>query len=211
MDERPIGRGSLVSAEIFVEGGGDSNFLKSRCRDGFRSLLEKSGFKNRMPKIHPSGDGGAALKRFRKAIANNVNTDYLGLLIDSEDPVDNINRPWDHLSKRSGTGWRKPEGSSDDQLLFMTTSMETWIAADREALRKRFPRDLNENRLPGLTGLEARRRDDVFTALERSTNRRYTKGQVSFELLGCLNPDTLEQHLPSFRRARKILNEKLES
>ena len=199
-----------MSAEIFVEGGGNSSFLKSRCRDGFISLLEKSGFEGRMPKIHPSGDGGAAMKRFRKAYANHGRrTDYLGLLIDSEEPVDNINKPWEHLSKRQGTDWKRPSGADDDQVLFMTTSMETWIAADHEALRKRFPRDFNRNRLPSLTDLEARRRGDVRKALEQSTNDRYTKDKVSFELLGNLNPDTLEQHLPSFRRARRILNEKL--
>ena len=118
-----------MSAEIFVEGGGsESSFLKSRCREGFRLLLEKCGFKNRMPKIHPSGDGGATLKRFRKAFAASDNTNYLGLLIDSEEPVDNINKPWDHLGRRQGTGWSRPKGASDDQLLFMTTCMETWIA-----------------------------------------------------------------------------------
>ena len=200
-----------MSAEIFVEGGGDSNFLKSRCREGFKLLLEKSGFKKRMPKIHPSGDGGAALKRFSKAYANSGRTDYLGLLIDSEDPVDNINKPWDHLSKQHATGWSRPKGASDDHLLFMTTSMETWVAADRNALCERFGQGVNQNQLPPLNDLEGRDRKDVFKALEQATNNGYKKDKTSFELLGSLNPDTLEQHLPSFRRARRILDEKLGS
>ena len=208
MDERSTGRGSLVSAEIFVEGGGESNFLKSRCREGFRLLLEKSGFEGRMPKIHPSGDGADAVRRFRKTAADSHHSNYVGVLIDSEDPVENINKPWEHLRKRGGSDWQRPSGTGDDQVLFMTTCMETWIAADHEALRKRFPRDFNGNRLPASNGLEHRHRNVVLTALRQATNDRYSKGAISFELLGSLNPETLQQ-LPSFRRARRILNEKL--
>ena len=198
-----------MSAEIFVEGGGESNFLKSRCRDGFRLLLEKSGFAGRMPKIHPSGDGAAALRRFRTAVSDGRRSDYVGVLIDSEDLVDNINEPWYHLSKRQGSIWQRPDDACDDQVLLMTTSMETWVATDHEALRRRFPRDFNESRLPTLDGIEDRNRSDVFNALKGATDDRYEKGAISFELLGKLNPDTLAEHLPSFVRARRILEEKL--
>ena len=210
MDERTTGWGSLVSAEIFVEGGGESNFLKSRCRDGFRLLLEKSGFAGRMPKIHPSGDGAAALRRFRKAVSDGRRSDYVGVLIDSEDPVDNINEPWDHLSKRQGSIWQRPDDACDDQVLFMTTCMETWIAADREALREAYARrGINENALPPLDALESRNPQDVFNRLKNGTNNQFDKGEESFKILGQLNPDTLAELLPSFERARRILNEKL--
>ncbi len=95
--------------------------------------------------------------------------------------------------------------------MLMTTSMETWIAADRDALRERYGRHLRENALPSTVNLENRHRNDVLRALQNATNSRYKKGEESFTILGNLNPDTLEQHLPSFRRARRILNEKLGS
>ncbi len=41
-----------MSATIFLEGGGDSKELHIRCREGFRQLLEKCGFKGRMPRLN---------------------------------------------------------------------------------------------------------------------------------------------------------------
>ena len=74
-----------------------------------------------------------------------------------------------------------------------------------------FGQQLRESALPPLADIETRGRHDVQARLERATSdcpNRYTKGQRSFELLGKLNPDTLEQ-LPSFKRARRILEANL--
>ena len=198
-----------MSAQIFVEGGGDTTQLRNRCREGFRKLLENCGFRDRMPRLSAVGSREFAFDRFKTALSDTDNSDFVALLIDSEDSITDVERTWDHLRQRDG--WSKPEGTTDDQVLFMTTSMETWMVADRSTLRNRFARDFNENRLPPLVDLERRRRDDVLTALERATNGRYVKKAISFELLGALDPSVLQQHLPSFRRARRILNEKLRS
>ena len=160
-----------------------------------------------MPKLSAVGSRESAFDRFKTALSDTDNSDFVALLIDSEDSITDVERTWDHLRQRDG--WSKPEGATDDQVLFMTTSMETWIVADRSALRNRFARDFNENRLPPLVDLEDRRQDGVFARLKRATNNRYSKGAISFELLGSLDPGTLEEHLPSFRRARRILNGKL--
>ena len=161
-----------------------------------------------MPKLSAVGSRESAFDRFKTALSDTDNSDFVALLIDSEDSITDVERTWDHLCQRDG--WSKPEGVTDDQVLFMTTSMETWIVADRSALRGRFPRGFNENRLPLLVGIESRNRNDVLDALRRATNNRYSKGKISFELLGSLDPNVLEQ-LPSFSRARRILNEKLGS
>ena len=196
-----------MSVRIFVEGGGDTAQLRNRCREGFRKLLENSGFRDRMPTLSAVGSRESAFDRFQTALSDLDNSDFVALLIDSEDPITDVERTWDHLRRRDG--WSRPECATDDQVLLMTTCMETWIVADRDALRNRFVRDFNENPLPPLVDLEGRRRDDVYARLRRATNNRYSKGAISFELLGNLNPDTLEQRLPSFRRARWILNLKL--
>lgn len=197
-----------MSATIFVEGGG-SQASDRECRAGFRRLWERCGFRGRLPRVFPSGGRNTAFEDFNNHTSSPTGDDYVGLLVDSEDPVADPERPWDHL--RSRDGWVKPTGAEDDQALLMTTCMETWIAADREALRQRYPRNFNENPLPALSGIEGRPRNDVFNALRSATNDRYSKGKISFELIGRLNPDTLEQHLPSFQRVRGILNEKLGS
>ena len=192
---------------VYVEGGGNEKDLRLRCRGGFAGLIAKCGFK-RQPKVVACGGRSEAFRKFRATHKNSSRGDCILMLIDSEDPVTNINKTWEHLRQRDG--WWKPEGATDDQVLFMMTSMETWIAADRNALRGRFPRGFNENPLPALPGIESRNRNDVLNALRRATNNRYSKGKISFELLGSLDPNVLEQ-LPSFSRARRILNEKLGS
>ena len=85
-----------------------------------------------MPKLSAVGSRESAFDRFETALSDTDNSDFVALLIDSEDPITDVERTWDHLRQRDG--WSRPEGGTDDQVLFMTTSMETWIVADRSAL-----------------------------------------------------------------------------
>ena len=94
----------------------------------------------------------------------------------------------------------------------MTTCMETWIVADRSALAAHYGQALQESGLPPLTDLEARSRDTVQESLAHATRgctRAYAKGKRSFAVLARLDPEVLEGHLPSFSRARRILDSKL--
>jgi len=90
--------------------------------------------------------------------------------------------------------------------------METWVVADRDALRKHYGSKLQVSALPPLVQLEGRGRHDVQDRLAHATRNcknAYTKGKRSFELLARLTPAVLEEHLPSFVRTRRILNDKL--
>ena len=42
---------------------------------------------------------------------------YVAMLIDSEDPIDDIEATWHHLRESQRDGWAKPEGARDDQVL----------------------------------------------------------------------------------------------
>ena len=200
----------MVKAHIYLEGGGDYKYGKIRCREGFNKLLEKCGFTGRMPKLTASGSRNSAYDDFKTAHAGASGTDYVALLVDSEDPVTDIGKPWAHLFNRDG--WLQPPGATDDQALLMTTCMETWITADHGALASHFGQCLQASALPPPQGLENRGRDDVQTRLENATRDcpgMYAKGKKSFELLGKLDPKAIEPKLPSFGRACKILNAKL--
>ena len=198
-----------MRVRIFVEGGGSSSSSKRLCRQAFAALLRRCGFSARNVQIAVRACGGRskAFRQFQIAHRAASRNEYVAMLVDSEEPITEVERTWAHLRKRDG--WSKPRDSKDEHVMLMTTSMETWIAADRDALRERYGRHLRENALPPLVNLENRLRDDVLLALQNATNSRYKKGEESFTVLGKLNPGTLEQHLPSFRRARRILNEKL--
>jgi len=74
-----------VSARLYLEGaarGADSKEMKSRCREGFRKLLEKCGYKERerMPRLVASGPRDAAFGDFETALAGKAPGDYRGAL-----------------------------------------------------------------------------------------------------------------------------------
>ena len=200
----------MVSARIYLEGGGDSKDGSRRCREGFRKLLERCGLSGRMPKLVASGSRSDAFDRFKAFHSYVSGTEYVALLIDSEGRVSDIQETWDHL--RRTDGWQRPEGARNDQVLLMTTCMETWIVADQAALREHFGQGLRPNALPSPTNLESMSTGDIQNRLENATRgcaAPYTKGPRSYEVVGKLNPDTLESHLPSFGRARRILADRL--
>ena len=132
------------------------------------------------------------------------------MLVDSEEPVESLEKTWDHLKSRDQ--WDKPAGALDEQVIFMTTCMETWIVADRAALREHYGQHLQEHALPALVDLEKRHRHEMHDSLvhaSRNCSNAYSKGKRSFEVLAKLDPAVLKQHLPSFVRVDRILQETL--
>ncbi len=199
----------MVRAKVFVEGGGDSKDLRKRCNEGFSKLLEKAGFRGRMPRLTACGGRGEAYDSFCTEVRQGC-FDWVALWVDSEEPMRDLNAAWAHLAGRDG--WNRPHGVTDDQVLLMVTCMESWIAADRDTLREHFHGELLEGKLPSLVDLEARNRHQVQAALVAATagcTNRYAKGARSFEVLGKLAPDALRQRCASFARCERILNEKL--
>lgn len=200
-----------MSAAIFIEGsklGEDSKEMDVRCRKAFHALLDPICPK-RKPSIHPCGGRDRAFKDFQTA-HKQEKAKFVALLVDSEDPVEDLKKPWEHLKKRDN--WDRPKGANDDQVFFMTTCMETWIVANREALKAHFKQNFQENALPPLHDLENRHRHDVLAKLEHATRNcpnTFKKGNRSFEILAKLSPTVLRSHLPSFKRMEDILKAKL--
>ena len=105
-----------------------------------------------------------------------------------------------------------PLGATDEQVLLMATCMETWIVADRSALSAHYGQCLQMSALPADYNLESKDKamvqDSLFHATRNCTGP-YDKGKKSYELLGEINPAVIEPLLPSFKRARDILDSKL--
>ena len=199
-----------MNVTIYLEGGGNSKESQTRCREGFRKLLEQCGFRGKMPKLVACGGRSQTYDSFCTGHRNASRGCMVFMLIDSEDPMANIEETWPHLKFRDG--WEKPENAGDEQVLMMTTCMETWIVADRATLKSHFGQNLQESGLPAAVNLESRSRDAVQTALVHATRNcinKYEKGKRSFQILSELSPDRLSDHLPSFTRTKRILNENL--
>jgi hypothetical protein len=179
-----------------------------RCRESLHKLLEKAGLP-RQPRLSACGGRGNTFEDFQTAHGRRQPGDYIAMLVDSEEPVADAEEPWAHLKARDG--WDRPEGASEDQVLLMTTCMETWIVADRTSLREHYGVKLQESALPPLHDLEVRARQDVQDRLSHATRdckNAYAKGPRSFEIVAELQPAAL-QNLPSFARAIRILRERV--
>ncbi len=163
-----------------------------------------------MPRLVACGGRSATFDDFKTAHSNAANDAYVAMLIDSEDPIAEIEETWAHLKKRDG--WDKPDGADDKQVLLMVTCMESWIVTDRQTLRSHYGSKLQASALPALDVMETRDRDSIQNALfhaTRNCKNAYAKGQRSFEVLAALEPSALRPHLPSFVRCERILTEKL--
>ena len=110
-----------MKTTIYLEGGGDTRDLKSRCREGFHKLLLRCGFAGRMPHLVACGGRDAAFDDFKTGLAHAKDGDFVGLWIDSEDPMADIKATWSHLKTRDN--WDKPDGATDEQVLLMTACM----------------------------------------------------------------------------------------
>ena len=198
----------MTGAKIYLEGGGEGKSTRVDCEEGFSKLFKACGYSGRMPRIVACGSRKDAYDSFKAAQAG-AGGAYLALLVDSEDDVTDIEKPWEHLRKRDGKEWEKPANATDKQVFLMTNCMETWIVADREALRLHYHGKFQENSLPPLIDLEKRHRHDVQDKLAKATsecNNGYEKGKRSFEPLHKLRRNILEPLLPSFARMCRILD-----
>jgi len=199
----------LVKARICIEGGGDSKELGIRLQQAFTKLIEKIGLKGRMPGPRWGGGRDQTFDKFKIAHRHASKDTFVAMLIDSEEPVEEIEKPWDHLKKRDN--WDAPSEATDDQALLMVVCMETWIVSDRATLKTHYGSSLQESALPPLTGMESRDRETIQNKLvhaTRSCANAYSKGKRSFEVVGKLNPGALRGR-PSFERFERVLQTRL--
>lgn len=198
-----------MSAHLYIEGG-ESKEDQIRCREAFRRIFEKLGLSQKLPRLTASGGRGSAFDDFKTAHAGARGGDFVAMLVDSEDPLADLELTWAHLKRRDN--WDRPNKAVDEQVLFMTTCMEAWIVADRAALREHYGHRLQESALPPVVDLENRSRHDLHENLahaSRDCSNAYSKGKRSFEVLAKVDAAVLKQHLPSFVRVDRILKEKL--
>jgi len=206
-----------MEIKIYLEGGGDSKEQRARCREGLSKLMQKAGFTGRLPSTDACGGRSNTFRDFQISLENKNRISLL--LVDSEDPIvdltDEVDNDfgWRHLKTRDG--WERPKNTSNYQVILMATCMESWIAADREALKEYYGTAyLQENALPPLFDLENRHRHTVQEALLKATKtskKFYKKGERSFDILASVDPNTLSKHLSQFRRFIEVLKKVLQS
>ena len=194
----------MVMVRIFIEGGGSGKTSDKIFKEAWTAFFAAAGLTGRMPKI-VRGEGRSAT--FRKfSTARRRTNELLILLVDSEGPVSDGYSAWQHLRARPEDNWEQPLGAGDNSAYLMVQVMETWFLADRDALRRFFGPSLNENPFGQWQDLEEVSKDTVLNALERATSncqKPYSKGKVSFELLGQIDPQRVADACP---HAKELLD-----
>jgi len=194
----------MVATKLYVEGGGDSNALRTRCREGFSMFLEKAGLEGRMPRIVACGTRGKAYDHFCTALRQRGSGEFVVLLVDSEEPVPPGAGPWKLLSGRTGDKWDKPAGAADDDVHLMVQCMEAWFLADKDALARYYGQEFTAAALPANPNPEQIPKDDVLRGLENATRHtqkgKYSHGTPSFQILALIDPSKVENASPHASR-----------
>ena len=200
----------MVSVTIYVEGGGDSNSLRTRCRKGFSAFFRKAGFEGRMPRVVACGSRDDAYRKFCLALQDTASDRWPILLVDSEEAV-RQNNVWHHLQARDN--WSRPGDADEQQAHLMVQCMENWFLADVDALKNYFGQGFRRNSLPNRDDVENVSKADVFNRLQDaswgSRKGRYDKGRHSFEILERLDVNRVKNCSPFANRLITNLQENL--
>ena len=196
----------MSSVSIYMEGGGEGLGRRAILRDGMDIFLGrlKAATLARLWRwnLVPCGSRGDAFKAFRRAVRGGKGG-VIVLLVDSEDPVMAATFR-EHLERRDRWTF---EFASEDRIHLMVQTMETWIVADRAALKAYYGEGLDEHELPGLDELETA--SAVGKALERATRHtgkgEYRKIGHASDLLRRIDPETVRKRCPACRRLFETL------
>ena len=187
---------------IYMEGGGDGKSAKAAIRQGMDALLRPLKDAARAKALHwkpvPWGARNEAFRGFRNAVGKR---DYaiVVLLVDAEGPVNGA--PRSHLQSRDG--WDMGF-AGEDTIHLMVQVMETWIAADPDALSTYYGQNFNGNVLPRAANLEQVSKADVTQTLDQATKHTtkgcYHKIKHASDLLKRINVERVKKRCPHCAR-----------
>jgi len=202
----------VVKIAIYVEGGGPTRRTQDLVRRGFSAFLRPAVQAARAcgGYVRPivCGGRGQAYDKFCDALL--TEPDVLNiLLVDSEDPIEDDVTPWDHLRKRKGDEWDKPEGANDMQCQMMVVCMEAWFLADPKGLKRHYRRNFDVAKLPSADLAESRTKADINDALKKATKNteagEYRKIRDGAKLLEKVDAAEVRRHCKWCDRLFKAL------
>ena len=191
-----------MKIKLYIEGGGRGSSLDPIFREGWISFFGKAGVKRGIMTVVRGGSRNATFDVYQTAVRTKRPNELPLLLVDSEDLVSEGAAEWAHLTARDG--WVRPPNVGDNDAFLMVCCMETWLLADREALKRFFHDCWRDNALPQWPDLEAISKEMVFEKLALATagcgKKAYAKGKRSFEILKVIDPAIVEAKCPGAKR-----------
>lgn len=185
----------MVNLRIYIEGGGQSDKLKTECRRGFSTFIRKAGLGGMMPRLIACGSRNDAFDAFMTARRQGKPA---LLLVDSEDAL-RSDSPIEHLERRDG--WSFEALADDGEVHLMVQCMENWFLADKDALASYFGQGFHAGALPKSQHVETVSKHDVIAGVVRATKQcktkgAYRKGAHSFKILAAIDPGKVREAAP---------------
>ena len=167
----------MSAVEIYIEGGGTGKGAAD-LRRGINEFLGELNAAVRSKGWHWNlvlcGSRHEAYDTFNRARDRARESEIIVLLVDAEVPV-KASTTVEHLqTQEDGLDFT---GVPVEHVHLMVTTMETWIVADRTALKKFYGQGFHEKSLPLHENLEEVSKKAVADALDRATTKTKTKGR----------------------------------
>lgn len=192
---------------IYVEGGAKNKAIDIKCRRAFSKFIERAGFADKMPRVLPCGSRNEAFDDFKTALSNKEPDEFPILLVDSEAPITDKEKPWAFLKKRDN--WTRPRGADGENTHFMVQLMESWFFADKANLKKYYGKGFKEKALSKNKTIEDIPKRDILSGLKKATKDtqkgKYDKGAHSFGILELIEPEKVKKASPYARRFFEVL------
>jgi len=196
---------------IYIEGGGDKKDTKKAIRIGFSEFLKdlrQIAQKKRIRwQIIICGSRQNAFEDFKNALKAHPNA-FNVLLVDAEAPVNSS--ACQHLKQRDN--WNLTN-IDDEQCHLMVQTMEAWLIADVDALKKFYGKGFQENAIPknpNVEQIDKQQLEPCLTVATRKTSKgKYHKIQHASKLLALLNVDKVRTASSHCNRIFTTLTQKM--
>jgi hypothetical protein len=194
---------------IYIEGGGNTKNTKLLIHQGFskffRELAHKASSKKITWKIILSGSRNNAFRDFKIALKTHPKAFNI-LLVDAEASVVN-KKACQHLKNLDKWDFANLD---DDQCQLMVQTMEAWLIADINALKKFYGQGFKEKSIPKNPNVEQIDKQQLEPSLKAATRKtskgEYHKIQHASKLLALLNVDKVRAAAPHCDRIFKVVN-----
>lgn len=202
----------MVDVKLYIEGGGATRAEQRELREGFHKLFVKVLGEGARLRPIPCGGRAQAFDDFCSGLRTAKKTgDLCVLLVDSEGPVAEGSSSWEHVARRTGDQWVRPDGVDEDQLHLMVEAMEAWLLADPDALAGYYGQGFSQKPLPRRPNVEEIPKADLATALAKATHGVKAKGKNeyrkahAFALIALVDPSKIEARAPRAARLFRLL------
>jgi hypothetical protein len=208
----------MVTHVLFhIEGGRNKTQdieMRRAFNQFFNEIYQSGNDSNIKVTFMLHGSRRNAYEKFCFALIKNPEV-YNVLLVDSEDPVQEFGKCWQHLKDRPDDRWDRPDNVNDDQCQLMCQAIEAWFFADPDGLKSYYGQHFHIGALSRTSNVEniAKRTqiNNLETATRGTTKGRYHKYDHLPGILMTIDPLKVKNRAPHCARIFDTLLNRIKS